>query len=49
MGRGKHKPVDRKARKAKYTAQFSNTEENKKHNVAKMRQLNPNWPKRKEG
>ena len=48
MGRGQHDPQDRKAREAKYTAQFRRTEINKAKNIAKMKKLNPNFPNRKE-
>lgn len=44
MGRGKHKPMDRKAREAKYTAQFAITTKNKQANIDKMKKLNPNFP-----
>lgn len=43
-----HKSSDRDARKKKYTSQFVRTEANKKHNIAKMKAANPNWPERKK-
>lgn len=47
MGRGKHHPMDSKARKAKYAARFGITEKNKAKNLAKMKQDNPNYPQKK--
>lgn len=47
MGRGKHKHNNAAGRKAKYTAQFSITERNKKRNIAKMKEQNSNWPEKK--
>ena len=44
---GTHKSSNSSARKAKYTAQFSRTEANKKRNIAKMKAANPNWPEPK--
>lgn len=34
-------------RKAKYQAQFARTEANKKHNINKLKEANPNWPAKK--
>lgn len=48
MGRGQHDPQDRNARKAKYTAQFRKTEDNKAKNIVKMKKLNPNYPNKRE-
>ena len=45
---GVHKKSDHNARKAKYTAQFARTERNKKRNIEKLKQQNPNWPNKKE-
>lgn len=47
MGRGKHSPMDRKARDAKYAARFAITEKNKQANIDKMKKLNPNFPAKK--
>ena len=47
MGRGKHHPMDSKARKAKYAARFGITEKNKVKHLAKMKQDNPNYPQNK--
>lgn len=44
---GSHRKSDSAARKAKYQRQFSRTEANKKRNIAKMKEANPNWPERK--
>ena len=45
---GVHRKSDRDARKKKYTAQFARTEANKKRNITKMKEANPNWPERKQ-
>ena len=45
---GFHRKSDRDARKKKYTSQFARTEANKKRNIAKMKEANPNWPERKQ-
>lgn len=42
-----HKSSNHEARKKKYAAQFVRTEANKKRNIAKMKEANPNWPGRK--
>ena len=42
-----HKSSDRDARKKKYTEQFARTEANKKRNIAKLKEANPNWPDKK--
>lgn len=43
-----HKKSDHAARKAKYQRQTNRTAANKARNIAKMKQLNPNYPNRKE-
>ncbi len=47
MGRNKHKHNNAQAFKAKYAARFAITERNKKRNIAKMKEQNPNWPEKK--
>lgn len=47
MGRGKHKPMNKQARKAKYTARFAISDKNKAKHLAKMKQANPNYPNKK--
>lgn len=42
-----HRKSNKDARKKKYTAQFLRTDMNKKRNIAKMKEANPNWPGRK--
>ena len=44
---GVHKKSDHAARKAKYTAQFDRTARNKARHIAKMKELNPNYPEKK--
>ena len=44
---GQHRKSDHDARKKKYTSQFSRTEANKKRNIAKLKEANPNWPDKK--
>lgn len=44
---GAHKSSNHDARKKKYTAQFARTEANKKRNINKMKEANPNWPEKK--
>lgn len=44
---GTHKSSNHDARKKKYTAQFARTEANKKRNIAKLKEANPNWPDKK--
>lgn len=44
---GTHRKSDQAARKAKYQRQTSRTEANKKRNIAKMKEANPNWPNKK--
>lgn len=44
---GQHRKSNHDARKKKYTAQFSRTEANKKRNIEKMKNANPNWPEKK--
>lgn len=34
-------------RKAKYQSQFAKTEANKRRNIDKMKEANPNWPNKK--
>lgn len=43
-----HKKSDHAVRKAKYQRQTNRTAANKARNIAKMKQLNPNYPNRKE-
>lgn len=45
---GTHRKSNSDARKKKYTAQLGRTEANKKRNIAKMKEANPNWPERKD-
>ena len=35
------------SRKNKYERQFARTEANKKRNINKMKEQNPNWPSKK--
>ena len=44
---GVHRKSNKDARKKKYMAQFLRTDANKKRNIAKMKEANPNWPGRK--
>jgi len=44
---GVHRKSDRDTRKKKYSNQFSRTEANKKRNIAKLKEQNPNWPEKK--
>jgi hypothetical protein len=44
---GTHRKSDSAARKAKYQRQTARTEANKKRNITKMKEANPNWPERK--
>lgn len=44
---GQHRKSNHDARKKKYTSQFSRTEANKKRNVNKLKETNPNWPEKK--
>ena len=44
---GTHRKSNSDARKKKYTNQFSRTEANKKHNIAKMMADNPQYPAKK--
>ena len=43
-----HRKSDHDVRKKKYAAQFLRTDANKKRNIAKMKEANPNWPERKK-
>lgn len=45
---GVHKKSNHDARKKKYASQFARTEGNKRRNIAKMKQQNPNWPEKKQ-
>ena len=44
---GTHKSSNHEARKKKYAAQFARTESNKKRNINKLKEANPNWPGKK--
>lgn len=44
---GVHRKSDSAARKAKYQAQVARTAANKARHIAKMKELNPNWPEKK--
>lgn len=44
---GTHKASNGATRKAKYQRQFARTEANKKRNINRMKEANPNWPEPK--
>lgn len=44
---GSHKSSNHDARKKKYAAQFSKTENNKAKHIAKLKAQNPNYPQKK--
>ena len=44
---GTHRKSDSATRKSKYQRQVMRTEANKKRNIAKLKEANPNWPDKK--